>query len=207
MNASIRPQRAAHPRGEPVAQTVIEATLALLAERGYEFSIEEVAERARVHKTTIYRRWETKARLVASAMQQIGDRDVTAPDSGDVLADLEHLAVQVARALRRPAAANALRAALSTAGADPELRNVAAEFLANRYETATRLLRAAQNHGIIQQHLDPALIWRAIVNPLHLNAVIGGSLTDRTARALCRIVLDGARAPGTRTSGQSGGAR
>jgi AcrR family transcriptional regulator len=207
VNASIPAARVSHPRGEAVAQTVIEATLALLAERGYEFSIDDVAERARVHKTTIYRRWETKARLVAAAMRQIADRDVTAPGSGDVLADLEHLAVQVARALRRPAAANALRAALSTAGADPELRTVAAEFLASRYETATRVLRAAQHQGIIQQHLDPTLIWRAIVNPLHLNAVIGGPLTDGTAHALCRIVLDGARVPGTRTNDQPGGAR
>ena len=193
-----------HRRGPAVARAVLDTTLALLAERGFEFSVDEVAAGAGVHKTTIYRRWETKAQLVVAAMQQLADRDVPDLDSGVALADLEQLAVQVARALRRPAGANALRAALSTAGADPELRAAAAGFLAGRYDTATAVLRRAQDDGLVRRDLDPTLVWQAVVNPLHLNAVLGGPLDDETARSLLRIVLDGACTPSGRAADAPG---
>lgn len=193
-----------HRRGAAVGQAVLDTALALLAERGYDFTVDDVAERAGVHKTTVYRRWETKAQLVAAAVQQLADRDVVGRDTGDALADLEELTLQVAGALRRPAGVNALRAALSSAGADAELRGVAAGFLAGRYAMATRLLRAAQDDGLVRRDLDPTLVWQAIVNPLHLNAVLGGPLDDATARGLLRIVLDGARVPGGRRHGPDG---
>lgn len=182
----------AHRRGPAVADRVLETTLTLLTARGYDFTVDDVARAAGVHKTTIYRRWETKPVLVAAAMQRLADRDVVPDTTGDPLADLDRLAVQVARALRQPAGANALRAALSTAGADADLRVTAAAFLADRYVVATGLIRTAQERGVIAPDHDPVLIWQAIVNPLHLNAALDGPLDDDTAHALVRIVLDGA---------------
>lgn len=61
------PAEASHRRGPAIADMVLDATLGLLATRGYVFSIEEVAA-AGVHETTVYRRWETKAALAAAAV-------------------------------------------------------------------------------------------------------------------------------------------
>jgi len=183
-----------HRRGAAVDERVLEATLALLAEHGYEFTIEQVAGVAEVHKTTIYRRWDTKPALVAAAVQQLANQSVEVIASGDPLADLTTLAVQVAAALRHPAGLNALRAALTTSGADPELGAVAGRFLNSRYLVATPLVESAQELGLLRADLDPVLVWQAIVNPLHLNAVTGGRVDDATARSLVDLVLRGARA-------------
>lgn len=179
-------------RGEAVVTEVLDATLSLLAEHGYEFTVEDVAAKAGVHKTSVYRRWATKPVLIGAALQRIAEDEVQTEPTTDPLADLERVAVQVARALRRPAAANALRAALSTAGADPQLRSTAAAFLASRYREATRLVEAAQVQGLLHDDVDPTLLWQAVVNPLHLNAVLGGPLDDGTARALLSLILHGA---------------
>lgn len=179
-------------RGEAVVTDVLDATLSLLGERGYEFTVDEVAASAGVHKTSVYRRWPTKPALVAAAIQRIADEEVETAPTTDPLADLERIAVQVARALRRPAGANALRAALTTAGADAELRSTAAGFLASRYRQATHLVEAAQAQGLLRDDVDPTLLWQAVVNPLHMNAVLGGPLDEDTARSLLALVLHGA---------------
>lgn len=179
-------------RGEAVVSDVLGATLTLLGQRGYEFTVDEVAAAAGVHKTSVYRRWPTKPLLVMAAMQRVAEEEVETTPSTDPLADLERVAVQVARALRHPAGANALRAALSTAGADPDLRSTAAEFIASRYAAATRLVEAAQAAGHIRADVDPTLLWQAVVNPLHVNAALNGPLDDDTARALLSLALHGA---------------
>jgi AcrR family transcriptional regulator len=178
-------------RGSVVEHTILDATLALLTDRGYEFSVDEVAARARVHKTTIYRRWETKPALVAASLATLAEQDVPVP-AGPPLDALEQLAVLVARALRQPAGANALRAAFCAAGADNTLRSTAAQFLTARYRLAVDLILAAQSQGSVREDVDPTLLWQSIVNPLHVNAVLGGALDDRTARALADLALRGA---------------
>lgn len=172
---------------------MLDATLSLLSERGYEFSVDDVAARARVHKTTIYRRWDTKPALVAAAIEQLAADNVVVPHSEDPVGDLRDLAVQVARVLHQPAGINALRAALSTASTEPELSTAAARFLATRYAMATPPVRQAQLEGTLRPELGATLVWQAMVNPLHLNAVTEGSIDDTTAIALVDLVLDGAR--------------
>ena len=55
-------------RAERVRTAVLEAAAELLTEVGYDkMRVEDVAARAGVHKTTVYRRWPTKAALTADA--------------------------------------------------------------------------------------------------------------------------------------------
>lgn len=61
------------PRGRPrragADEEILAVALALLREKGYrELNVDEVAERAGVAKTTVYRRWPTKGALVAAAL-------------------------------------------------------------------------------------------------------------------------------------------
>src|SRR5687768_13717083 len=56
-------------RAARVRAAAIAATLAELAESGYTaLSLERVAQRAGVHKTTLYRRWGSREELVLEAM-------------------------------------------------------------------------------------------------------------------------------------------
>jgi len=64
----------ARGRSERVVKSVLEAAVVELAESGYSaFRIEQVAAKAGVNKTTIYRRWPTKTELVAATVKRIGD--------------------------------------------------------------------------------------------------------------------------------------
>jgi AcrR family transcriptional regulator len=100
--------------GGRTAQTgaaVYDATLAELVRCGYDqASVETIAARAGVHKTTIYRRWRTKDELVASALEAVADSRIEAPDTGDITADLRLLARAVRATLTSPDGAAAVRA-------------------------------------------------------------------------------------------------
>src|SRR6202161_2408974 len=62
------PRRPARPRSEQAEQAIIEATLDLFAEQGFEgVCVEAVAARAGVGKATIYRRWPNKEELLLAA--------------------------------------------------------------------------------------------------------------------------------------------
>lgn len=186
---SDTPQR----RGAHVDESVLTATLDLLATTGYDFTIDDVAAKASVHKTTVYRRWESKPALVAAAIARLAEESVVAADTGDVRADLEGLAVQVASALSSPAGRNPLRATLAAAGSDPQLAGIAADFFRSRYSTAVPVIVRAQRDGVVAAGLDPIMIWQAIVNPMHLDAICGLDTSPERARALVSLALDGAR--------------
>ena len=60
-------------RGEPVVQRVLDATIAEMARVGYRaLRIEDVAARAGVNKTTVYRRWPEKGALLREALAAMG---------------------------------------------------------------------------------------------------------------------------------------
>jgi AcrR family transcriptional regulator len=61
-------RRPGRPRSEQAEQAIIEATLELFAEQGFEgVCVEAVAARAGVGKATIYRRWPNKEELLLAA--------------------------------------------------------------------------------------------------------------------------------------------
>ncbi len=63
------PQARVGGRSARVVSTVLRTTLEVLGERGYAgLRIEDVAAQAGVNKTTIYRRWPTRADLVIAAL-------------------------------------------------------------------------------------------------------------------------------------------
>lgn len=195
-----------HRRGAVVDETVLDATLTLLAEQGFGFNVEDVARRAGVHKTTIYRRWDTKPLLAAAAIERFATQTVEIRRTGDTLADLRRLAVQVARVLGSVTGRNLIRATLTAVGSRPELIDVARDFFIGRYAQATLLIADGQSDGIIRPGLDPVLIWQAIVNPLHMNAICELGTSEELARELTDLVLDGVldRAPAARRPTEPG---
>lgn len=76
------------PRREGTDEELLATAAALLRERGYrDFTVDAVAERTGIAKTTIYRRWPTKGALAAAAigplvaLPQAGDGAAARPDA------------------------------------------------------------------------------------------------------------------------------
>jgi AcrR family transcriptional regulator len=90
-------------RSARVRQDVLAAATELLTEAGYDgLSIEAVAGRAGVHKTTVYRRWPTKADLIADALTARSAQHVPVPDTGTFAGDLAELAESIAANIGSP---------------------------------------------------------------------------------------------------------
>jgi AcrR family transcriptional regulator len=83
-----RPHRG-RPRDGACDRAIEAAALDLLVEQGFAgLSIEGVAARAGVAKTTVYRRWDNKADLVIDAFLRSGGDQLASPDTGSVRRDL-----------------------------------------------------------------------------------------------------------------------
>ena len=115
------------PRGRPRSQeadlAILTATVGLLAERGLAaMSIEEVAARAGVGKTTIYRRWPSKGLLALDAFVDSFRQEQPLPDTGTLRGDLLSALHAWVRAVTQTAMGPMLTGLIAEAQHDPELR-------------------------------------------------------------------------------------
>jgi len=82
-------KRPGRPRSVESHQAILQATLDLLGEVGFDcMSIDAIAARAGVGKTTIYRRYSSKEELVASAIESLRE-EIVIPDTDSLWGDLD----------------------------------------------------------------------------------------------------------------------
>ena len=87
--AGDRAGRGGRPRDPSRDGAIRAAILQVLAESGYGgLTMDAVAAAAGVGKATIYRRWRTKADLVADAVTELSSMSIEAPDTGSLEGDL-----------------------------------------------------------------------------------------------------------------------
>src|SRR5262245_66483 len=117
--------RAPLVRGEPVVRGVLAAALEELGRTGYgALRIEDVAARAGVNKTTVYRRWPTKEDLVRAALLSITADQFVVPNTGSLRTDLLAIARGMV-AMARSCEGQGLMRMLIAEGPDSELMTIA----------------------------------------------------------------------------------
>jgi AcrR family transcriptional regulator len=155
------------PRSAKSHQAILDATLEVVAEEGIQgASIEAIAARAGVGKTTIYRRWSSKEELILDAVRELNaEREI--PDTGDVRQDLISWMDDFARFRQaHPLAEPLMYRLLGEAHAHPEfLRILSERVFAPRGEYLLNLLKQAQARGEIDPGLDPAFVASLIGGP------------------------------------------
>ena len=153
------PVDASRPLGRPRdagrETALLEATLALLGEVGYDnLTIDAVAARAGAGKATVYRRWHGKADLVCSALRCSADQLGTEIDTGSLRGDLQALVAQM-RAKSEQGGLAPMVGMIGAAHHDPEL---AAAFrggvVRDRQLFLTVILERAQRRGEIGVDAD-----------------------------------------------------
>jgi AcrR family transcriptional regulator len=172
-----------------VRAAVAAATTEILAERGYDgVTFDDVATRAGVHKTSIYRRWPTKADLVLDVMHSRSDAVIEMPDTArldaDVLAFLRDVAAHVTSPLGRAL----LVATMRTREGDDEEDSLRRRFWEQRFDRARARLERAKQTGELAADADTALMVEALVSPIHFRALVSGApIDDRFLRSLLRL--------------------
>jgi AcrR family transcriptional regulator len=147
--------------------TVMQAVADVLVEEGYDgMSVDRVAARARVGRATIYRRWSTKADMVAAAMKMWLFEHIDAPDTGDVRADFEKLLSQVLVCMTDESPV--VQAVLVEKARHPELAEaMERDFLPERRAVLKQVLERGIERGQLPPDTDvdliadagPALAW------------------------------------------------
>jgi AcrR family transcriptional regulator len=136
---------------------VLEAVVGELMENGYAAaSVERIAARAGVAKTTIYRRWGGLDGLLAALMAEHAEREILVPDLGDLGADLRALAREVVASLASPAIRAAFTAIVAAAVQDPAARELLSRFLDSRVARMTVIVDRAVRRGELPPDTDAA---------------------------------------------------
>ena len=111
---------------------VLRAAISELAESGYAgTTVERIAARAGVAKTTIYRRWGGLNGLLADLMAQYAAREIPVPDTGHLDSDLRALAREIVASLQHPAIRAAFGSIVAAAIQDQAAQEVLSRFIAS----------------------------------------------------------------------------
>lgn len=192
------PPGTARPGGRTAQNraAVVEATLAELAEHGYDqTTMESVALRAGVHKTTVYRRWRTKERLVAEALEATAEVRIEVPDTGDLALDLQTLARGVRAVLMSTVGSAAVRTLVSGAQSSPEVARVLRTFWAGRLTKVIPIVERAVADGRLPQGTDAIELMKYLAAPLfHRVLVTAEPVTQEDADRAAAVVLVAAQA-------------
>jgi AcrR family transcriptional regulator len=148
-SANRRPGR---PRSEQAEQAIIEATLDLFAERGFEgVCVEAVAARAGVGKATIYRRWPHKEELLLAAF---GSLKSPYPEPGGVSVRDDLLAMVKVMCADKADPRKARRYALLL-GEGEKYPRLMARYMETVVEPRRDVMRAVIRRGIETGELRP----------------------------------------------------
>ncbi|MGI5255694.1 TetR/AcrR family transcriptional regulator [Streptomyces angustmyceticus] len=182
--------------GPRKAQEIFDATLDLLAEKGYEgLTIEGAAQRSGVNKTTIYRWWPSKGALLGAALIGARQLELTPPDTGTLAGDLEALLGTITTLLTERPASDIAVSVLGAATHNPELAAHVKDFLADRIAREQSVFDRAVARGEIAADTDAILLVDLLAGAAWVRAVLRQLPLEKgfVARTV-NIVLNGARA-------------
>jgi AcrR family transcriptional regulator len=184
-------------RSARVRDRVLAAALDELLEVGYgRLSFESVANRAGVHKTTVYRRWPSREALVTAALLAQRARDVPIPDTGSIRSDLRILAQAIAASITSPTGQAVVRSLVSEAGDIAEVTTAVRDFWTARFAVARVVVSRAVDRGELAPGIDPDFLIEALVGPLYLRLLVTrGPLDDAFIGKLVDLLLSGAANP------------
>ena len=179
-------------------ERVLRATAELLGESGVGgVSVDEVARRSGVAKTTIYRHWPTRAELVIDACSQLS-ADLEVPDTGGVEGDLTALLATVADLLRTARWSSVLPSIVDAAERDPDLAGVHRRIQRGHAAPVRAVLARAVGRGELPPGVDPAAMTAELLGPLFYRRWFSREALD--APFVRRVVRDVLRAHGAALS-------
>lgn len=183
------------PRSEHARIAILRTTLRVLARTGFsDLTIEEIASRAGVGKTTVYRWWPDKAALIADAFAGSTARRLHFPDTGSVETDMSQQMRQLIKVFRGPKG-RIVSAILAAGQSDKTLIGAFRDrFLMPRRREAYATLDRGIARGELRQNIDRDLLLDSLYGPIYMRFLIQhDELTPDFVDHLCAMVLGGAR--------------
>lgn len=186
-----KPSRTGRPRNAAADEAILEATRASLVDLGWsKLTMGDVATRAGVAKTTLYRRWAGKNELVVDAVAVLFD-ELELPDLGSLSADVQAVVLQFAALLERPETRTALMAVVAESTRDEALRTRIRDSIVDRQKRLVLQGRQrAQERGELPVEQDE--VMAALTADLIFD-VIAGAVVHRALVSAEPVDADWAR--------------
>lgn len=183
------PRRPGRPRSPKADAAILQATLTLLLESGFEgMSVDAVAARAGVGKATIYRRWATKEALVVAVLQRTAGM-VRVPDTGSVRTDLLAIVADIVRIMNTSGIAGALPRLLASVLSNPTFTEAWWQtVVAPRRAAIVALVERGKVRGEVRAGADSDLLTDMVTGPLILHALFGAMIGRPTPEILRGVV-------------------
>uniref|UniRef100_A0AAU2ABT3 TetR/AcrR family transcriptional regulator n=1 Tax=Streptomyces sp. NBC_00093 TaxID=2975649 RepID=A0AAU2ABT3_9ACTN len=158
-------------RSARVRRAVLDATLAVVADQGLDkFRVGDVAARAGVHETSVYRRWGTRQRLLVDALFHHSEAQMRIPDTGSLRTDLVAFTHSLIGYLSSPLGAAFMRVmAVVNDDAMPDSR---AELWRSRVDLARTMIDRAAARGEVREGTDARLVLEQLIAPLHFRVLL-----------------------------------
>lgn len=195
--ASLRPGG----RTARVRRAVLDATADLLAERGFgALDLAEVAHRAGVGRTTIYRRWRTAPGLIGDLLVEMATESLPRSHHGSITADLRANARLVRKTLSDTRQSRLFRALIAAAACDRDAATALHTFYATRIDEWAPCVTEAVQRGELPANTDAHQVIRAVSAPLYYAFLATGQrlttrLADQAADAAIAAAQAGAYPP------------
>ena len=171
-------------------EVVLRHTSELLVEKGVSgVSVDEVARRSGVAKTTIYRHWRTRSELVIDACSLFTTSQLT-PDSGSFERDITILLLNLVHLLKTATWPSVLPSIVDAAERDPNLAAVYAQIQHGHATPYLRVIERGKQKGQIAPALDGATIVAELVGPLFYRRWFSReALDEKFVKGVVRTVI------------------
>ena len=187
------------PRSQEADRAILTATAELLAERGLAaMSIEEVAARAGVGKTTIYRRWPSKGLLALDAFVASFREEQPQPDTGTLRDDMLVTLRAWVQAVTQTPMGSMLTGLIAEAQHDPELRGAWRDRVLEPLRRQRRImLDRAMARGEIAPSVDQEVVLDLLFGAAEHRLLLGHlPMTDGFIADVVDVIMAGIQRPG-----------
>lgn len=184
-------RRARRPGGRSarVGAEVHRAVTELISERGYgNFTVGEVAARAGVADSSIYRRWGSLETLLTDVALTRLNTQSPMPDTGTLAGDLRTYAAQVAREITGPDGLLLVRLAVALSSNGQQGQRARDDFRAERTRQLQAMLDRARERG--ERAPDALDVLDHVLAPMYIRVLFGmGPLTPEYVDGLVDRLL------------------
>lgn len=179
-----------------VREAVLRAAGDAIAEGGFaRLDLADIARRAGVGKTTVYRRWGTVAGLVNDLLLHMAEDSLPRTETGTLLGDLTANARLVQRTLTDPRQASLFKAIIAAATFDPRTAQALSGFYDTRIGEWAPCVEQAVDRGEVPVGTDAREVIRAVSAPLYYRLLVTGETFDEaTADRVALAAFTAARA-------------